>query len=79
MGYLDDEKFLALVTSYRALVLALAHSGSLKSDAFESSCVLAIENSAAQGRTEASNVMAEFLERLVCDVREIEMGKPSGR
>jgi len=74
MAYLTDDKFVALWTAYRALVLALAHSGALKIEFFERACVLAIENTAAQGRTEVSNVLAEVLERLVCDVREIELG-----
>lgn len=71
MNFTPDEKALAIITAYRALVAALIQSGGLEPAIFEHHAIMAIERLSAVGETGASSAAAEMLEPLLVDIRSL--------
>jgi|GEM_PF-3570221 len=74
MVFAEDEKALAILTAYRALVIALLESKALSPALFEKHVTMGIARLEAVGETGASNAMAEAMEPLLSDIRRVLQG-----
>ena len=70
MKFNKDEKALAMVTAYKALVVALLESGSLDPSAFELQSEQSVAWLTRIGETGAASALAEILEPLNTEVRQ---------
>jgi 2-methylisocitrate lyase-like PEP mutase family enzyme len=66
-----DEKYLALVTAFKALVAALVESKVIDTEMIEFHLTSAIGRLEGVGETGASSAMAEFVEPLLTDIRRL--------
>jgi hypothetical protein len=75
MRFAADEKALAMVTAYKALVVALLESGALDPDAFALQSEMGVAWLTRVGETGAASALAEILEPLNAEVRQWRGGK----